>query len=104
MKKILFTIALFVGFQSNYAQHGGGGYTGCAADALNELATCLNGHGINYHLIDGGGGLYLYALGSFPPGHMTSCLSHYNHDRDDCPEAPVIINNTGPVAFTKATR
>ena len=86
------------------AQHGGGEYTGCAGEALDDLAACLSGHGINYHLISGGEGLYLYALGSFPPGLMTSCLTHYNNDRDDCPEAPVIVNNTSPSVATKATR
>ncbi len=92
MKKLFLVILLFIGLQSNFAQHGGGGYAPCANVALSDLSACLSGFGVTYHLIDdGSGGLLLYAYGNPPPGHINSCLVHYNNDRGACPEAPVIV-------------
>ena len=95
MKKIILTFALFAGFQVNFAQHGTSGFSACTNQLLTDLSTCLNGNGITFHLVDGGAdGLYLYAMGSFPPGQLNSCLVHYDNGRAACPDAPVIVNKT----------
>lgn len=84
-----------IGGTGTSASGSGGGSSSCVSTLFAELADCLSDNGISYSMISTGNALYLYAQGSPPPGQITSCLADYDDDRDDCEDAPVIVNQTG---------
>lgn len=101
-----------------YSQIGGSGTTAggsgsgsgtsgsgsCITALFTELALCLSDNGISYSMLSAGGALYLYAQGSPPPEQITSCLAQYDSKRDDCADAPVIVNQTGTTNGIKRAR
>lgn len=91
MKKYLLLIALFLGLQSNFAQ---GSMTFCAQDAVDGLSNCLMGNGVQFTIVyTGNNSIYIVGKGNQPPGKIQSCIAQYNHDANDCADAPVIIDN-----------
>lgn len=105
-KKLVLAIAFTLMSINFYSQPGGSGTTAtgggsgsgggaCITALFSELADCLSSHGVTYSIVSAGSQLYLYAQGSPPPGSITSCLVQYDNSSNDCPDAPVIINQTG---------
>lgn len=97
MKK-LFLIAIFAGsMQVGYAQMTGGEKptkpVGCSEQAISSLSSCMSSKGVNYKMTkDGSGTIYITAQDHTPPGHIQSCIAHYNKlRRTDCPEAPEAV-------------
>lgn len=93
MKK-LFLIAIFAGsVQAGYAQMTEGEKpSGCSKQAINSLSSCLSSKGISYKITnDGNQTIHITAQGNPPPGHIQSCIAHYNQLRKDCPQAPEAV-------------
>lgn len=68
--------------------------TSCQSHAIENLESCVGGNEISYTLSFSGGNVYLYAYGSFPPGQLNSCVSQYNAERNQCPDAPVLLTRS----------
>ena len=96
MKKLFLILFIIGGLQMSYAQmttEGKG--TDCATQLMNDLNSCLTSNSITYDVTTGENGIvYITAQGSPPPGQIQSCIAQYNQPRTDCPEAPVVENNT----------
>lgn len=97
--KILFIISIIFVFNSNYAQYLPGDTeddpivtTSCSLDLMSQLVSCLNEHGVFGSLIQFGDGISLIASSADGPyGLFNSCVVQYNHDRINCPQAPVVV-------------
>lgn len=102
MKKlisILFVLSIMFVFNNNYAQYLPGDVednpistSSCSLDLMSQLLGCLSAHGVSGNMIQFGDGISLVASSvDGPYGLFNSCVVQYNHDRIDCPQAPVVV-------------
>lgn len=93
MKKIALLLTGFLtAMQVNYyAQE-----TKCAPTLLMDLNSCFASNNLSASIVyssDGYSGSVFFE-GNPPPGLIQSCLVQYDHDRESCPDAPVLISDT----------
>lgn len=104
MKRIITTVALVTVFAAtSFAQNNNNSNnnsSSCAEDALQGLRNRLDSKGVQYSLTPSMSGTEMYLCLYNNPSHgkVQSSLTHYNHDRNNCSSAPMIIINNDPFA------
>jgi hypothetical protein len=96
MKKVTLIAIFASAIQVGYAQMTNDGKgNDCSTQAINDFNACLLSNNITSEMVyDGNSTIYLTAQGNPPPGQIQSCIAHYDQSRTDCPQAPVIVNNS----------
>lgn len=96
MKKLVLIATLVCSFQMLNAQMTTGEKgSDCSTQVLNDLNSCLTSNNITYvETTDESGIVHITAQGNPPPGQIQSCIAQYNQSTTDCPDAPVVVNDT----------
>ena len=68
----------------------------CAPPLLANLQSCFNNNDVTGTFTGGGSTIYFQYTPGIPFGQVNSCVVQYNHNRNSCPTAPLVIIGSSP--------